>query len=179
MPKFLVTVGRRDLFTQELKVTAKSEADAIEQIEQRLEDEGWDEMFGDEGDYQECFYEVDAATIKPGKRMTSEFEIHVHRLFVKPEDQLGRQLHAAVGVAGEAGEVLDAIKKHWIYGAELDIENVLEECGDLLFYVTALLINSGFTIDEAMKHNIAKLKSRYPDGYTDQAAQERLDKVGQ
>lgn len=108
---------------------------------------------------------------------TAQFEQHVNRLFVKPADQLGKQLHAAVGLAGEGGELLDAVKKTWIYGKPMDMENVLEECGDALFYVTAMLINSGFTLDQSFEHNHNKLKSRYPDGYTDEAAITRADKV--
>lgn len=107
----------------------------------------------------------------------SLFAAHVDRLFVKPDDQIGKLLHAAVGVAGEAGELLDAIKKSWIYGKELDRDNLLEECGDTLFYVAALLRHAGFTLEQAMEHNIAKLSVRYPNGYTDQAARDRADKV--
>ena len=109
--------------------------------------------------------------------MIEEFEKHVDILFSKPEDKVGKLLHASVGVAGEAGELLDSIKKHWIYGADLDKENILEECGDLLFYVTACLLHSGFTLREAMEHNVEKLRKRYPEGYTDQAARNRADKT--
>ena len=76
----------------------------------------------------------------------SDFEANVGYLFCKPQTTGERQLHAAVGICGEAGELIDAVKKNWIYGADLDLENVLEECGDLLFYVAAMLINSGFTL---------------------------------
>lgn len=105
-----------------------------------------------------------------------EFAKNCRRLFVKPEDETGKLLHAAVGVAGEAGELLDAIKKHWIYSKPLDRENLIEECGDALFYISALLDNCGSSLPEAMHENMAKLNKRYPAGYTDQAAQERADK---
>lgn len=112
-----------------------------------------------------------------GKMKTTDFAYHVNRLFVKPDDHVGKLLHAAVGVAGEGGELLDAIKKTWIYGKELDTENLLEECGDTLFYIQALLTECGFTLDDAMQHNMAKLAKRYPEGYTDKAARDRADKV--
>ena len=108
--------------------------------------------------------------------MLEHFTGHVNRLFVKPEDRAGKLLHAAVGVAGEAGELLDQVKKHWIYNKDLDHENILEECGDLLFYTTAVLIHSGWSLEEAMVHNMEKLAKRYPQGYTDEAARERADK---
>lgn len=104
------------------------------------------------------------------------FTQHALRLFVKPDDLIGKLLHAAVGISGEAGEILDCIKKTWIYEKNLDSENLLEECGDLLFYTAALLHHSGWTLREAMEHNKAKLAKRYPQGYTDQAARDRADK---
>lgn len=106
-----------------------------------------------------------------------DFQAHVARLFVKPADTTGRLVHAAVGVSGEAGELLDAVKKHWIYGKPLDVANLIEEVGDALFYLQALATEAGFTLDEAMIQNVVKLSKRYPEGYTDQAAQERADKV--
>ena len=112
-----------------------------------------------------------------GVPMTEAYTAHVMRLFVKPSDHIGRTLHAAVGIAGEAGEVLDAVKKTWIYGKELDRENILEEAGDLLFYITALLTENGFTLDEAMQANIDKLARRYPAGWSQKAAIERADKA--
>ena len=43
--------------------------------------------------------------------------------------------HMAVGIAGEAGELLDAVKKHVFYNALLNMENVIGELGDLKFYM--------------------------------------------
>ena len=43
-----------------------------------------------------------------------------------------------VGVSGEAGELLDAVKKAVIYRKPLDLENVIEELGDLEFYMEGL-----------------------------------------
>lgn len=40
-----------------------------------------------------------------------DFGKHVARLFIKPEDSIGRMVHASMGIAGEAGEVVDATKK--------------------------------------------------------------------
>ena len=105
------------------------------------------------------------------------FAEHVRILFVKPDDHVGRILHACVGVAGEGGELLDTAKKAWIYGAPLNRENLLEEAGDTLFYVVALLNELGFTLEQAAAHNVEKLRKRYPAGYTDAAAQARADKA--
>ncbi len=88
-------------------------------------------------------------------------------------------LHAVVGISGEAGELLDAIKKVWVYGKKVDRENIIEELGDINFYMTALQNLYSIADWEIIDHNAAKLEKRYPKGYTDQAAQERADKLGE
>lgn len=85
-------------------------------------------------------------------------------------------LHIALLVAGEAGEIVDAIKKHVIYNKPLDVENLDEECGDLLFGVNALLNAIKRTEQGCKGRNIEKLMKRYATGYSDKAAQERADK---
>jgi NTP pyrophosphatase (non-canonical NTP hydrolase) len=52
------------------------------------------------------------------------------------DDARNRLLHAALGVAGEVGELVDHYKRHIFYGAPIDRVNVIEECGDLLWFCT-------------------------------------------
>lgn len=89
-------------------------------------------------------------------------------------------IHMCVGISGESGELLDAIKKHVIYQKPLDVENVKEELGDLLFYMSNLMQSVGLTFEEILQHNIDKLSVRYSSGsYSNQQAQERADKVNE
>lgn len=86
-------------------------------------------------------------------------------------------LHMAVGVSGESGELLDAIKKATIYRKVLDRENVIEELGDLEFYMEGLRQGLNITREETLQANFDKLSVRYHKGlYSDQQAQERADK---
>lgn len=85
-------------------------------------------------------------------------------------------IHLALGIAGEAGELVDAIKKAAIYGKPLDMENVMEELGDLEFYQGALRQACGYTREQVLDYNIAKLRKRYGVSYSNEAAQERADK---
>ncbi len=91
-------------------------------------------------------------------------------------DQLTR-LHAVVGISGEAGELLDAVKKETMYNKKPDIENIIEELGDLEFYMEALRQAYDITREQTIRANIAKLGVRYSSGtYSDKQAQERADK---
>lgn len=86
-------------------------------------------------------------------------------------------LHMAVGISGEAGELLDAIKRRVIYRKELDVVNVLEELGDLEFYMEGIRQGLDITREQCLEANIKKLGARYVDmKYSDTAAQTRADK---
>lgn len=86
-------------------------------------------------------------------------------------------LHAAVGIAGEAGELLDCVKKTWAYTKPLDYTHAVEELGDLEFYLQAIRTELGITREAILRANIVKLQKRYPTGYTDEAAIARADKA--
>lgn len=86
-------------------------------------------------------------------------------------------IHAAFGLAGEVGELIDPIKKSMFYGKPLDVENLREEAGDLLWYIAGPLCRAlGCTLEDLAQENVAKLRKRYPDRYTDAAAIVRADK---
>ncbi|MCI4435421.1 MAG: nucleoside triphosphate pyrophosphohydrolase family protein [Ignisphaera sp.] len=87
-------------------------------------------------------------------------------------------LHMAVGISGEAGELLDAVKKTCIYNKELDLENVIEELGDIEFYMEGLRSSLGLTRDDILLINMEKLNKRYSKNtYSDEQAQQRVDKA--
>jgi NTP pyrophosphatase (non-canonical NTP hydrolase) len=87
-------------------------------------------------------------------------------------------IHMAIGISGEAGELLDAIKKRAVYRKELDRENVIEELGDIEFYLEGLRQGLDITRDQCLEANIAKLGKRYEGlKYSDSAAQHRADKA--
>lgn len=82
-------------------------------------------------------------------------------------------MHAAVGIATEAGELLDAIKKSAFYGSEIDYINLAEELGDLEWYMALMREELGITQRAVQKRNIAKLRARYPEGFTQEDAEDR------
>ena len=87
-------------------------------------------------------------------------------------------IHMVMGISGETGELLDAVKKHVIYQKDLDYDNLIEELGDIEFYLEGFRQLLDITREETLTANIAKLGKRYPGfEYTNQAAQIRADKA--
>lgn len=84
-----------------------------------------------------------------------------------------------MGLAGEIGEVVDIMKKHIYQGKELDITDVIEEVGDVLWYIANFCNVNNITMDECMESNIKKLRKRFPNGFTIKDANERKDKMGE
>lgn len=108
------------------------------------------------------------------------------RALVKPGEAIKEELtpsdcdlvHLALGVAGEVGELIDAIKKMTIYRKPLDRENAVEELGDLEFFLEAIRDNLGISRIETLQHNRAKLSRRYATGkYSNKHATDRADKA--
>lgn len=84
-----------------------------------------------------------------------------------------RLLHAAMGLATESGELLDAFKKHIFYGSELDVVNVKEELGDMLWYIAIACKAMDVQLEELMDMTIRKLKVRYPEKFCPKKAAKR------
>tara|TARA_S200002703_G_scaffold68482_1_gene59464 strand:+ start:146 stop:493 length:348 start_codon:yes stop_codon:yes gene_type:complete len=87
---------------------------------------------------------------------------------LKPEEEqiyLERfgALHAAVGIAGEAGEVLDEVKKAVFTGKNMYLDNLIKEMGDLEFYMEALRQQLRISRDETLNNNWRKLSERHGD----------------
>lgn len=84
-----------------------------------------------------------------------------------------RLLHAGIGLATEAGEFLDALKKHVFYGKDLDKVNLREEMGDIFWYCAIIADQLEVDFSEVMDRNITKLKARYGDKFTEEKASNR------
>lgn len=104
---------------------------------------------------------------------TPLFLNNAHAMFLL-DDRIGERLiHGMIGLCTETGELQDAIKKQLIYGKPLDITNIIEEVGDLMWYLAIILDACGSSFEQAFDRNIAKLKKRFPDKFTEHAALNR------
>ena len=85
--------------------------------------------------------------------------------------------HMSSALMGESGELFDAVKKWVIYGKKPDRVNIVEELGDIEFYLEGLRVALDITREETLKANIEKLSERYKElTYSNEAAQDRADK---
>jgi len=84
-----------------------------------------------------------------------------------------RLLHGSCGIATEAGELLDAMKKHIFYGKDIDTVNIVEEIGDLMWYSAIILDELGVEFEEVMEKNIKKLQARYGEKFSESRANTR------
>ena len=121
---------------------------------------------------KQAFYNKDSGIAYVGKA-------HELPTYILTPDRAER-LHMAIGVAGEAAELLECTLKELTENS-FDVDNAIEELGDLEFYLNgyrrSIFVSRTFTL----AHNLNKLstgkKARYPNGYSDAAAQERADKA--
>lgn len=94
-----------------------------------------------------------------------QYRIEVLRTYAGPADLQGKITLAALGLAGETGEVVDAVKKMLFQGHSLDPQHLKKELGDVFWYFTLALEACGFTLNDIMENNVEKLRQRYPDGF--------------
>lgn len=74
-------------------------------------------------------------------------------------------VNGALGLAGESGEAADLVKKHVFHGHDLDVRDLADELGDVLWYISQIATSQGLTMEQIARRNITKLQERYPDGF--------------
>ena len=85
-------------------------------------------------------------------------------------DAIIRLNHAITGICTEAGEIADGLKKHIFYGKPLDKVNMVEELGDLYWYINIAQDVLDITTEEVQAINNAKLRARYGSKFSEEAA---------
>lgn len=93
-----------------------------------------------------------------------------------PSDKIiPKTLNCALGIAGEGGEVVDLIKKSVFQGHELDKTKLVEELGDLMFYVSNLATTFNIDMSKVLQSNVDKLAIRFPNGFNFEDSKKRVD----
>ncbi len=70
-----------------------------------------------------------------------------------------------MGLAGESGELIDALKKQLFHGRPASKAHLESEIGDVLWYLSNLARVLNIDLERAAENNLVKLRRRYPDGF--------------
>ena len=79
-------------------------------------------------------------------------------------------VNAAMGLAGESGEVIDLIKKWQFHHHPLDKEALIKELGDVAWYLAQSAHGLDVSLESILYANIDKLAKRYPEGFSTEAS---------
>lgn len=111
-----------------------------------------------------------AALAGTGRMTLTAYQVGALR--TAPENQTAAEdlCHACAGIFTEGGELMDQFKKHQFYGKDVDLVNVREEIGDVLWYLAIACRAAGTTLDQVAEINLAKLRKRYPAKFSAEAA---------
>lgn len=88
---------------------------------------------------------------------------------------VGGTINACLGLAGEAGELNDMVKKSIFHEKKMDFEHLKKELGDVMWYVALFCESMRWNLDEILQMNVDKLKARYPDGFDVEKANNRRE----
>ena len=107
--------------------------------------------------------------------LMDEYQRQAMRTSIHPRGACGHHSLAwnALGLAGEAGEVADEIKKIVGHGHALDKDKLAKEIGDVCWYIAALCNDLGINLSDVAQANIDKLWKRYPGGFSQDASRNR------
>jgi len=96
------------------------------------------------------------------------YEKRAKKLYIEEGLNIPLLSTAAIGMGSEAGEFQEIVKKIIFQGKEYNEDtrfHMKRELGDVLWYVANAATALGYTLDEIVEGNIAKLESRYPNGF--------------
>jgi len=84
--------------------------------------------------------------------------------------------NGVLGLAGESGECCDIVKKYKFPGHPLNKEHLIDELGDVLWYIAETASGLGVSLEEIAEYNLNKLHKRYKDGFTKEESLHRVEK---
>lgn len=111
-----------------------------------------------------------------GKPLGLDRPIMSKQMFLDLDPKFIRLLHGSMGIATEAGELLEALQKvlnrpdQNNNSSNVDMVNLAEEIGDVMWYTAILCDTLEIDLGAVMEKNIAKLKARYPNKFTEEHA---------
>ena len=90
-----------------------------------------------------------------------DYQIEARKTAIYPDEH--KIVYPALGLAGEAGEVANKVKK-MLRDNNFKREDVAAEVGDCLWYIAALCRDLNFDMTDLAQRNLNKLNSRMERG---------------
>ena len=84
-------------------------------------------------------------------------------------------INGVMGLCGESGEVIDIVKRHLAQGHNLNRDELIKELGDVAWYLAETAYALDVPLEEVCQRNIAKLKARYPEGFSTERSINRVE----
>lgn len=84
--------------------------------------------------------------------------------------------NVGLGIASEAGECADIIKKHIHHGLELNQNDLIKEFGDVCWYIALGCEVLGVEFESVLAKNIQKLQERYPEKFAEKLSRKSVIK---
>lgn len=110
------------------------------------------------------------------KLTLSEYQELAQRTAGAGGDGERRLIIAALGLAGEAGEFANLVKKRTAHGhKDITPELFADELGDVLWYVAEAAALIGLDLGDVAQQNVKKLRKRYPEGFSEARSINRED----
>lgn len=97
-----------------------------------------------------------------------EYQLDAARTINPDVEAMGREAmltEALMGLAGESGEALELLKKYKFQGHSMNIEKMVEELGDVSWYLAEAATALNVELSDIFGANLTKLEKRYPNGF--------------
>lgn len=93
----------------------------------------------------------------------NEYQLFASKTIVNLGEDAFRDhlLNSSIGMSCESGEVLQAVQRAFFCGKPLDTDHIVEECGDVLWYISYLLTTLNVSLEDCMIKNLNKTFDRY------------------
>lgn len=98
-------------------------------------------------------------------------------LSTRTMNQNGAENNCILGMIGEMGEVVDLYKKVTYQGHPYNKEKLVEEIGDVLFYIANYATVNDIDLSDCLKRNVDKLRKRFPNGFSEEDSLKRVDTI--
>lgn len=106
----------------------------------------------------------------------NEYQREAEKTIPEGMEKESMLINACMGLAGEAGEVIDPVKKWAFQHHDLDLNEIKDELSDVLWYCSELCTACGFSLEEVAIHNIEKLRKRYGEKFDSEKSRNRKEK---